>query len=199
MPLEEIMSRWDTEPENLAENTAKPLANSTKPRNQIRDSGHDSSISHIFTQKDRLLKSPAYDWLLATIRNQHFLTSSTPDTMQLIRDRVVKSLPLTSRVPQGRPPATHNTTFVLDWDPHAFIKNQGYKVNPQEAIETAITLTGSTIDAQALTCSQYMRQTWPSTGEYIVQLVKDVVGHEPGTSHSCESACHPVAVNIMTF
>ncbi|KAF3314749.1 hypothetical protein TWF173_004559 [Orbilia oligospora] len=30
-------------------------------------------------------------------------------------------------------------------------------------------------DAQALTCVEYLCQTWPSTGKYIIELVKDVI------------------------
>lgn len=45
------------------------------------------------------------------------------------------------------------------------------------AVERAITLTGSARDAQALTCVQYLSQTWPLAGEYTMQVVKDVIAN----------------------
>lgn len=43
------------------------------------------------------------------------------------------------------------------------------------AMEEAITLTGSLIDAQALPCIEYLRQTWPLSGEYILRLLQKLM------------------------
>jgi hypothetical protein len=56
----------------------------------------------------------------------------------------------------------------------------------EEVVAKVITLTGSAMDAQALTCEQYLCQTWPSAGEYIIRLVKDVVRGGPDHRHTCK-------------
>jgi hypothetical protein len=76
-------------------------------------------------------------------------------------------------------------TFRVEWDPLAFLKDQEYKVNFHEAIETAITLTGSSdSDVQALTCIQYLCQTWPVLGEHTIRLVQAVISSGPGHEHT---------------
>lgn len=77
-------------------------------------------------------------------------------------------------------------TFRMEWDPLAFIKEQEYSEELDETMETAITLTGSARDAQALTCAQYLRQTWPSAAEHIIRLIKDVVRNRPGHRQECK-------------
>jgi hypothetical protein len=55
-------------------------------------------------------------------------------------------------------------------DPSAFVREQEYREKPDEVVEITITLTGSAKDAQALTCAQYLCQTWPSVGRHTVGL-----------------------------
>jgi hypothetical protein len=68
----------------------------------------------------------------------------------------------------------HSCTFQIDWDPIQFLQQQ-YPRGVRQPISEVITLVGSSInaqssiDVQALTCGQYMRQTWPSTGLELLQ------------------------------
>lgn len=64
---------------------------------------------------------------------------------------------------------------MVSWDPVAFLREEEYIEKPEDAIERAITLTGSTVSAQALTCGGYLRQTWPSTRDQILDLIKSLV------------------------
>ncbi|OGM45005.1 hypothetical protein ABOM_005741 [Aspergillus bombycis] len=54
-----------------------------------------------------------------------------------------------------------------------------------DAIERAITITGSIKDAQAMATVQYLCQTWPSTGIHLLRLVKDVVRGGPNCTFHC--------------
>lgn len=74
--------------------------------------------------------------------------------------------------------------FLIDWDPISFLREQQYQGSLHETIEKVITLTGSTKNAQALTTLEYLRQTWPTTGEHILQLVKDVLREPQGQKHT---------------
>lgn len=47
-----------------------------------------------------------------------------------------------------------------------------------------LTITGNQSEAQALTCSQYLMQVWPTTGIYILQLMEEVVVRCTAREHS---------------
>jgi hypothetical protein len=91
--------------------------------------------------------------------------------MEAIRQEIIKSLPSSHRVSRKKPADAYTVTFMIEWDPLAFVKEQAYKEEPDEAVEIAITLTGSAKDAQALTCAQYLCQTWPSAGEHTIRIL----------------------------
>ncbi|KAK1244097.1 hypothetical protein MKX08_002235 [Trichoderma sp. CBMAI-0020] len=57
---------------------------------------------------------------------------------------------------------------------------------------TAFTLTGSELDVQGATCRNYMRQTWPTTGEAIVELVTGALRVQQG----CAFMPYGAAVSI---
>ena len=63
-------------------------------------------------------------------------------------------------------------TYSVDWDPMSFLKDQGFKGEFSEAVSTAITLTGSANTAQALTSSQYLQQTWPSSAPLVLENIQ---------------------------
>ena len=106
--------------------------------------------------------------------------------METIRQKIIHYLPSAHKVSRKESAEAYKITFEIKWDPLAFVKEQEYREEPDEAVEIAITLTGSAKDAQAITCAQYLYQTWPLVGEHIIQLVKDVVCSGPGPQHTCE-------------
>ncbi|KAK6811024.1 hypothetical protein RU639_013191 [Aspergillus parasiticus] len=100
--------------------------------------------------------------------------------------RILTSLPSSHTISRKSSAEAYTVTFVIDWNPLSFLNDQGYKEEPGEAVERAITLTGTAEDAQALPCAQYLCQTWPSTGGHIIQLVKDIVRAGPGSRQICD-------------
>lgn len=123
---------------------------------------------------DYMSETWAYNWLLSRLRQELNLTPAEPDVVANIGDTIISYLP-SHRVSRSTYPKTYTVNFEVDWDPQAFIREQGYEVEPWEAIGMALTLTGSTKDAQALSCAEYLTQTWPSTGMQILQLLQDVI------------------------
>jgi hypothetical protein len=117
-------------------------------------------------------KSSAYEWLLGRLRVELKLIPTGPNTMESIRTTILASLLPVWRISDKRPPQPAKASFEMDWDPIGFIAEQDYLLAPEEVIETALTLTGTLEDAQATTCVEYLRQTWPRTGEHTLQLVK---------------------------
>lgn len=140
----------------------------------------------LLAYRDFIFKSSAYEWLLASLRREILLTPAEPNCMDTIRRKIIESLPKFHKFSRKQSTEAYKITFGIEWDPLAFIREQGYREVPDKAIEIAITLTGSAKDAQALSCAQYLCQTWPLAGEHIIQLVKDVVRSRPGHRHTCK-------------
>jgi hypothetical protein len=152
------------DPETLVEDLTEPTA--------VLE---DTKISQLLGYQDFIVKSPAYKWLLATLQKEFLLLPANPDVMEGIRSKIMSFLPRCSFISKKKPAETHQITFKIEWNPLAFVHEQEYTEEPEDVIETAITLTGCDKDAQALTCVEYMCQTWPTTGKYVIQLLKDVV------------------------
>ncbi|KAK0645260.1 hypothetical protein DIS24_g8055 [Lasiodiplodia hormozganensis] len=74
--------------------------------------------------------------------------------------------------------------FEIEWDLLGFLRRQKYDAALEIAVERAITLTGSAKNAQAMTCLDYMSQTWPVIGEEIVKVLQKAL---KATSLSCKT------------
>ncbi|KAI1753776.1 hypothetical protein F4782DRAFT_545546 [Xylaria castorea] len=135
--------------------------------------------------RDFVFHTEAYEWLLAGLQREFRLTSTEPNTIQTIRQSITSFLPLTHRVSRKTSLESYRVRFDLDWNPLAFLVQQQYAVKPAEAVLGAITVTGTCQDAQAATCLEYMKQTWPLTGELTLKLIKQALGGEPGNQHLC--------------
>jgi hypothetical protein len=175
MPLEDAMSNWFQNLNGL-EDGADPNPNihdlkqvsfngliNKDPDEELeeeeQEEQEESAIPELHAYQDFISKSPAYEWLLATLRKEFLLAPAEPNSMEAVRREILHSLPSSHKVSRKKPPQACKVTFKIKWDPLAFVKEQDYGEEPGEAVKTAITLTGSAGDAQALTCGQYLRQT----------------------------------------
>jgi hypothetical protein len=73
-------------------------------------------------------------------------------------------------------------TYTVEWDPLAFVQEQDYGETPGIAIQDAIVLIGANTRTQAMTCIEYLQQTWPSIG-VTIELIQNVL-RPPYTSGS---------------
>jgi hypothetical protein len=131
--------------------------------------------------------TPAYEWLLTDIRRELLLAPPDFNLMDNIAHHIreeVSSIPAIGRVSPNERPKPCEVSFELDWQPLAFIKQQEYGRDPDEAIERAVTLTGNSLDAQAVTTREYMCQTWPMTGSRTLALLKNVIRDLTGSRHT---------------
>lgn len=194
MPLEDVMSNWFHNLDETASgqdihdvNGAIPIDFLTKgPIEELEDEEEILAMPEIHEYQNFIINSPAYDWLLATLRKEFLLAPAEENLMDAIKQEILLALPSTHTVSRKKSPQGYNAIFRIRWDPLTFVKEQDYGEKPGEALERAITLTGSASHAQALTCGQYLRQTWPSFGAHIIQLFKDMVRSEPGNPHTCK-------------
>lgn len=161
------------------------------------DEDEASLTTQLLAYRELLSVSPAYEWLLENLQKEFSLAPVEPNHVNSIKHEIIRFLPASHKISRRRSPESYKMVFEVDWDPLAFIKEQGYKEEPAEVVEKAVTLTGSTKDAQALTCKQYLCQTWPSLGEHLMQLVKDVVNFGPGYRCICKFPASEV-VSVLT-
>jgi hypothetical protein len=146
----------------------------------------EANAFDLSAHRDLISASPAYRWLLATLRRESLLEVESSNSMEDVKQTILSSLKASQKISRSRSAEAFRATFLVNWDPIAFLKEQLYKEDLEEAIEKVITLTGSAKNAQALTTLQYLRQTWPITGEHVLQLVKNVLREPRGQKYTGE-------------
>lgn len=146
----------------------------------------DANILDLSAHHDLISASAAYRWLLMALRRESLMEVGCSSSMQDIKQTILCSLKLDHSISRSRSSEAFRTTFSVKWDPIKFFKEQSYQETLEEVIDKVITLTGSVKNAQALTTLQYLRQTWPTTGEYVLQLVKNVLRGPRGEKYTGE-------------
>ncbi|KAK5224482.1 hypothetical protein LTR72_004263 [Exophiala xenobiotica] len=124
---------------------------------------------------DFVVCTPAYDWLLDSLRKRLYLTPTDSTRNRSIRETILSSLVSTRKVSRKTAAETYQMTFSLAWDPLHFTQEQGYTEAVEEVIEYAITLTGNMSQAQAMPCGQYLSQVWPSSGSVVLQMLQNAL------------------------
>lgn len=137
-----------------------------------------------------ITSSPVYEWLLGSLRRKLHLQPAEPNVQDAIRDRILETLPSSRRVSRYDQPTIYQVEFLLNWDPASFIAEQEYDTSKEGFLGKIITITGSGQDAQAMTCLQYLQQTWHSYGADILQLVEATLLSERDYKHSCTLSPH---------
>lgn len=130
-----------------------------------------SELPDFSSYADILTISGAYQRLISRIKTEILLEVPEPDIICTVKAGIISGLSLSStRHLHARNSCT--ATYVLDWAPMSFYSEQGYTEPPDSAIAHAIVLIGTERAAQVTTCEEYMRQTWPMTGEKTLQALK---------------------------
>jgi hypothetical protein len=191
MPLNDKMDRWRNHPDSPDHCVSRDVEDKPDrdfpPSQSMENQQDEDSASDMPDYHTYVVQDPAYQWLLGSLRRELYLTPAEPNTMEAIRQKIIDSLPTSYKISRNRPAEVHQITLQIRWDPRAFIKEQGYAANFEDAIEMAITLTGSAGDAQALSCGQYLCHTWPFTGQHIMHLVRAVMRSEDGHQQTCKN------------
>ncbi|KAK4095834.1 hypothetical protein N658DRAFT_437414 [Parathielavia hyrcaniae] len=128
-----------------------------------------------------IFESAAYNALVARLERQALLTTLTEaDAMMTIRHGIVQRLQrrqdYSRHISRHTEAATFEMGLHVGWRPLTFLNDQyDTSKSPGKLIQRVITLTGSMNDAQALPCSEYMSQTWPTTGPHILAAVVELL------------------------
>jgi hypothetical protein len=192
MSLNEKMNLWHRSGESTQDErldnpdyndileTKSPDVKETQDDEEEEQEDHDSEADEtelpgLAAYRSLIRGAPAYSWFLNNIRRECTLAPPEPNRIGEIRNTILDAFPSSPKISRRKPAKSFSVSFMINWDPVAFLREEEYTERPEDAIERAITLTGSTVSAQALTCGGYLRQMWPSTGEQILDLVKSLV------------------------
>jgi hypothetical protein len=148
--------------------------------------------------KDTIHNSSAYRWLLGTLRREAILQPADQDQMREIRAHVLRSFTDPERISRSVSPNTQRATIILQWDPWEFVKDRDPQQLPETALLGAITLTGSPLNAQAMMCSDYLTQTWPTTGKDVALMLANIMRGTPGTQR-CGESCQILLHNFQKW
>ncbi|KAF2015665.1 hypothetical protein BU24DRAFT_491882 [Aaosphaeria arxii CBS 175.79] len=131
-----------------------------------------------------LLEGLAYEWLIKRVQTAGLLTDRKGTTVETIAE-TMNTILASTVTPKSRENHVIQVHFSLDWDLLYFLKEQEYGVSPEIAIERAITITGAHDDAQALSCVDYMWQTWESIGQEMIEVLKNTLMSPIHTYSTC--------------
>lgn len=199
MPLDE---KWDLWNKHLEEQQdpippslciSEPTTDNTHTQEEQEEQAEqaeqdeESDMPELSVYQSFISNVASYEWLLSSLRRELLLAPAKPNIMEAIRNKILTSLPSSHRLSRRLSAEAYTVTYVVQWNPLDFLDEQGYQEEPGEALKGVITLTGSSEDAQALSCAQYLCQTWPSTGGYILQLIMEIVRAGPGNRQTCKS------------
>ena len=77
-------------------------------------------------------------------------------------------------------------TFKLAWNPLKAFIDHGVDPKQQDILKSTLTLTGTVRNAQSMTVTEYMAQTWPKTWEPIIILIGDLISLPLGEEALCK-------------
>lgn len=131
--------------------------------------------------RDAILKDPSFEWLRQRFPIEMNI-SETEFAMEAIRRLILDNLHDDSERSRKRSPKPFKMTFDVNCDIPVFIRQQEYDEPAADVILKVLTLTGTTANVQALTSEQYLRQTWPTIGCYLLYTIQDALrGHDPAS------------------
>lgn len=185
MSLDERLRRWKVDPAMDNPNTVAPDVRD-EVQSDDDDDGDEASVVDLRSSAYRniVAESTAFQWLLCRVHREISLTSSEASTMHAIAKQirqVLYSQPENRLISSTKGPPICSMVFQSDWDPLAFVVEQEYTEEPEDAVEGAVVIVqGVNGDVEAMSCLEYLSRTWPLLGEDFMGLVKHVVRSTPG-------------------
>lgn len=133
-------------------------------------------------------QSDAYRWLLSKISQHVTLSYGAPNVMAEIRTSVSNQLQLQNSVrsmSRHRPSSLVEVTFHLEWNPKRYIQGLGFRSSPSSTLDNVYSLTGTWCEAQVLSVSDYIHQTWPVTGYPMKYVLQELIAIPEGEQCTC--------------
>ncbi|KAL7818267.1 hypothetical protein V8C26DRAFT_52178 [Trichoderma gracile] len=160
---------------SLTWSNASQKSNSLAPESPspILDADGDNELPQEFFQyQEAITAGPAFQWVVEELKRELNPSSSGLNIMEKISSDILIGLSKGQRISKGRTSKLSKLTLNVACDIFAYMQDQGYAMDADEVLPRAITLTGSSTNAQALTIRQYVCQTWPTIGCNLVQAIQ---------------------------
>lgn len=138
----------------------------------------DVELSRLDGYEKLLQQSEAYRWLLSKIYQQSQLTFGSPDFLKEVGTRVFDQLRTREsmrKMSRHKPSSLAEVKFQLDWNPRIYAQDPTSASFSSDILSKILCLTGTRSEAQAMTVSEYILQTWPITGEPILRLLEKFI------------------------
>src|SRR5436309_1315620 len=106
MSLNEVMRLWDKnleESEDVIHEASVDLVNQDSNEEVEEGESEEVIMPQLLAYRDFISKSPAYEWLLASLRKEFLLAPAEPNSMEAIRQEIIKSLPSSHIVSRRKP------------------------------------------------------------------------------------------------
>ncbi|OBT60198.1 hypothetical protein VE03_10408 [Pseudogymnoascus sp. 23342-1-I1] len=126
-----------------------------------------------------ILKGPSYEWLLSSLRKEFSLQwgSRQPRIMvENIRQKILDKLPA-GTISKRRPLSACEVTFNLQLDDNTDRGNGviAKLMTLEILLSELVAVTGCQEESQALTIEQYLRQTWPTYGLKLLDVLQSAI------------------------
>lgn len=161
-------------------------------RTQQELNDEDGGKPHPFQLSDYkafVHQSDAYQWLLSRISRHDRLSFGTPDITTEIGDQILTQLQSHDRLhtmSRHKPSPLASMTFHLDWAPQVFIRSLGLDPLCPNILQRILCLTGTWREAQAMTVSEYLHQTWPVTAKLVESIMQELIVTNQGEERICK-------------
>lgn len=194
MSISELMEMWGQRAEYVEEPPTE------RPADLAEYDLEEPAGTDMLLYRELIFTSPAYQWLVAVLRREFYVSPAEQDIMTQIRTTVLQSLPSTHRLSRRASSQTYLANFHMNWEPLKSIAEQEYGISLDKALLRALTLTAtSDCHVQCLPCLNYIRQMWPFTGDGLIKLISGVL-RDPSTANECKSLSFVIpARNCISF
>ncbi|KAL4779277.1 hypothetical protein BJX76DRAFT_94159 [Aspergillus varians] len=172
MPSEEKMRMWLDNEENPEMQCGMLSSTHQDQAGSGLDVKDKTELPAMESYRKVVQSAAAYEKLLAAVRRECILATPELNLRDEIQKTIYSILPISRNISRNRQAQTFELTFNVDWHPFDFIYEQMYRDRPDIAIRNCIVFTGIRAAARALTCTQYLQQTWPVIGLDILNLIE---------------------------
>ena len=132
-----------------------------------------------------VFNSVAYKWLVAGLVQKLTLevVDANIDVRSQIHQDVYNCFEHSQHISRQNSSEQYLMTFFTNWNPTEFLNDQfGNRCDIGRLLNETLTLTGTATDAQILPCSEYLGQTWPTTGTAFLELLTQAFVSGEGVS-----------------
>lgn len=132
---------------------------------------YDEYIDPMDEIKKAVYKSAAYTWLVKSLSGRSLLVNSNPEILLAITKSLKDAVPRPRHISRRIAVPACCVVYETEWPLRAFLDDQWPMWHDTGWIGEIVTLTGADVDAQAMSCEAYLKQTWPLIGSNVLRLV----------------------------